>query len=183
MRRTIILGASILCLVQAAVGTDYPLSVCEALSNLDHYRGRLVTIRGVLLGGSRHGWFLQESTSDRPCPGFDQAGRRWPPALSVVEFTKGSEIEDGPTDFESDATQIRGMLSEPQRIVGNRADLAIAVTLIGKLRSRKGVHVQRAEDGWYFGDGYGQGGQFPAQLVLKTVKDAKVIKREQGDQR
>jgi len=56
-----------------------------------------------------------------------------------------------------------------------RDDLLITATFLGELRSRKSLTIVQSDEGWYMGDGYGQGGQNPAQLVIKTVTKAKVI--------
>ena len=45
---------------------DRPVTVCEVLTNLDLYRGKVITIRAILRGG-RHGEFLQDGYFDEPC--------------------------------------------------------------------------------------------------------------------
>ncbi len=148
---------------------------------MGRYRGKLITIQGILGGGSRHGWHLSGGTDDKPCTAVEHQGHTWPPQIAVNEYGAGDEIEDGPAKFESDVEQINSMLSEPKRLVSGRDDLVIKVTLVGELRSRKGIKILRSKDGWYVGDGYGQSGQYPAQLVLKTVEDAKVVKKAASD--
>jgi hypothetical protein len=157
---------------------ENPVSVCGVLSDLGRYRGKLIAIHGFLGGGSRHGWYLQDDAGDdKPCVAVVQAGQTWPPDIALIQYVRGSEIEDRPPSFESDARQIENMLSEPQRVVSDRGDLVIAVTLVGELRSRKDIRILRSKEGWWAGNGYGQSGQYPAVLVLKTVADARVVRK------
>lgn len=167
-------------LISSASAADKPLSVCEVLSNLKAYRGKVVTVMGLLGGGSRHGWVLRDSVKNEPCAHVEAQGHAWPPSIALAEFTKGSDLEGGPANFESDTKQIEGMLSEPERIAQGREDLIVMVTFVGELRSRKRINIQRSKDGWYVGDGYAQGGQYPALLVLQTARDARVIPKTEA---
>lgn len=174
-------GAFVLCVLtlmgNTCLANEKPLSVCEVLSSLDHYRGKFIIVRGILGGGNRHGRYLQNDVEGKPCYAFAHQGRKWPSAIAVSQYSRGSEIEDGAASFESDSAHIRDMLSEPERVVGNREDAAIEITAIGELRSRKGIVVTRSEDGSYVGNAYAQAGQYPALLVLKTITAAEVVKR------
>ena len=165
-------------LVMSMIGlkAEEPTSVCGVLANLDRYRGKLVTVKGILGGGDRHGWYIQDNGRGQPCSTIGQHGQKWPPAIAVIQFAIGADIEDGPVNFESDSAEIDGRLSEAKRLVLGHDGLMISVTAVGELRSRKGITITRSKDGWYVGDGYGQAGQYPALLVLKTVKDARVMK-------
>src|SRR3954453_2688828 len=89
-------------LVSSASSAEKPLSVCEVLSNLEVYGGKVVTIRGLLGGGTRHGWVLSDGVKDEPCGPVEAKGHAWPPSIALAEFTKGSDLEDGPATFESD---------------------------------------------------------------------------------
>lgn len=175
--RALVVGALLLS-TAAKLTAEGPASVCDVLSNLDHYRGKLITIAGTLSGGDRHGWYIEDTRGSHPCVGVEKHGHRWPPAIAVVQFVAGAEIEDGPASFESDGAEIRNMLLEPKRLVAGHDDLAITVTAVGELRSRKGITISLSEDGWYAGDGYGQSGQYPALLVLKSLTVAKVVKAD-----
>jgi len=172
LKKSLLLGVF---LIYPASAAERPLSVCETLSNLRFYRGKVITITGILGGGTRHGWILKDRLDDEPCRNLEAQGRTWPAAIVLAEYTNGSDLEDGPADFESETMQIESLLSEPKKIIQGRADLVIAATFVGQLRSRKGVNIQRSKDGWYVGDGYGQSGQYPALLVLKRAREVRVI--------
>jgi hypothetical protein len=147
------------------------------LSHLDHNRGRLIAIRATLLGG-RHGWILQDRPGDEPCGEVRRQGRTWPPAIAVTQWAEGSDLEDGPAAFESDTEEIKGALGQAEKLVSRDSTLSIVATFEGELRSRKGIKIVRTTEGWYMGNGYAQGGQYPALLVLKTVRDVKVVPKQ-----
>jgi hypothetical protein len=98
--------------------------------------------------------------------------------VAITQYTRGSDVEDGPATFESDTEEIRTALAEARRQVGLDSSLAIVATFIGELRARKDIQILRDPEGWYYGTGYGQSGQYPALLVLKTVRDVRVVKKE-----
>jgi len=102
-------------------------------------------------------------------------GRTWPAAIAVTQWAEGADLEDGPATFESDTEEIDAALEKAQRLVDRNRMLVIVATFEGELRSRKGLKIIRTDEGWYMGDGYGQNGQYPALLVLKTVRGVKVI--------
>ena len=153
-----------------------PLDVCQILSNIDRYRDQMVVVRGVLAGGVRHGYVLEDSKTGGECPSVQRQGFAWPADIAVEQFSPGSEIEDGPVNFSSDSDEIERQLAAPKRLARRDKDLVIVATVEGLLRSRRGIRIFKSEDGWYAGDGYGQSGQYPAMLVLRTIKDAKAEK-------
>ena len=155
---------------------DRPVTVCEALTDLDRYRGKVIAIRAILRGG-RHGEFLQDGYGDEPCQGVSKRGHAWPPAVAITQYTRGSDVEDGPATFESDTEEIRTALAKARSQVGQDSNLAIVATFTGELRARKDIQIVRDPEGWYYGTGYGQSGQYPALLVLKTVRDVRVVKK------
>ena len=153
-----------------------PVTVCEMLTNLDLYRGKIIAVRAILRGG-RHGEFLQDAYGDEPCEGVSKRGHAWPPAVAITQYTRGSDVEDGPATFESDTEEIRTALAEARDQVRVHSGLAIVATFTGELRARKDIQIVRDPEGGYYGTGYGQGGQYPALLVLKTVRDVNIVKK------
>jgi hypothetical protein len=138
----------------------------------------MITVVGVLGGGRRHGLTLHDSASSiEVCPGVKKAGYVWPPAIALSTYTKGSDIEDGPAHFESQSAEIDDMLSGPMRVASTHSAYVVETTLVGELRSRRGIEIIRDENGWFAGTGYGQNGQYPAMLVMYTVRKAKVVRR------
>ena len=151
------------------------MTVCEVLSKLDQYRGRMTKITGVVIGSRRHGSALYDYDKPKsPCPEVLKQGRKWPSAIYLV-WPHEREVEDGPRVFKPDVEDIEKNLANAKRQMVERDDLLITATFLGELRSRKSLTIVQSDEGWYMGDGYGQGGQYPAQLVIKTVTKAKVI--------
>lgn len=153
---------------------DTPLSVCDVLSHLDRYRGKMVVLRGVLRGGY-HGQVIVDATGLRVCSQLEHVGHDWPAAIAVTQWQEGDDIEDGPASFESNVDEIRNRLADAQRRTRENSNFEILATFQGELRSRKDVTISRTAEGWLWGTGYGQGGQYPALLVLKTVRDVTII--------
>jgi hypothetical protein len=166
--------AGIVCLIVitclTGLTTERAVSVCDVLSKLDHYRGRMIAVRAMLSGGY-HGQFLTDWPGNEPCEQVREQGRAWPPAIAVVRSTKYADLEDGPAKFESDTRQIEAALAEAEKVVKSDHRQVIVATFVGELRSRKDIQIIRKEEGWYMGIGYAQSGQYPALLVLKTVCD------------
>jgi hypothetical protein len=172
--------AAMLSMMSSWAETAKPVNVCELLSNIDRYQGKQVTVRGVF-DWSRHGWILMDNPDWRHCPAVEKQGHTWPPAIELRRFIKGSQLEDGPASFETDA-QVEEILSKPQHIVKEQIEkggeqLSIIATFTGELRSQKNMRIVGTKDDSYYGFGYGQAGQFPAQLVIKSVRDVKVVKQ------
>jgi len=94
----------------------------------------------------------------------------------VVSTAYSCAAGPGPVNFPSDGDGIERQLAAPKRLARRDKDLVIVATVEGLLRSRRGIRIFKSEDGWYAGDGYGQSGQYPAMLVLRTIKDAKAEK-------
>jgi hypothetical protein len=95
----------------------------------------------------------------------------------MTQYTPGSDVDDGPATFESDTEEIRTALAKARSQVGLDSSLEIVATFTGELRARKNIQIVRDPEGWYYGTGYGQGGQYPALLVLKTVRDVSAVKK------
>jgi len=150
-----------------------PLSVCQALAQVEKYRGKMVSIRGVELSSRRHGSVLRDISGVTECSEVTQRGRTWPAAISLESSNRG-DVEDGPAPFEPDLRK----LDDAERIMQGRNDLVMVVTLRGLFRSRKGIKIIRSPQGWYAGNGYAQSGQYPALLVIKTVMEAGVVERD-----
>jgi len=156
---------------------DRPITVCEALTNINEHRDKIVAVRAVLLGGY-HSEFLKDSESDEPCDGVKKKGYVGPPAIAITQYTESSDVEGGPVTFESKTEEIKSALAEARKRVKADPSLAIVATFTGQLRARKDVRILRNPEGWYYGSGYGQNGQYPALLVLMTVRDVNVVRKD-----
>jgi hypothetical protein len=145
---------------QAAPVIPVPLlTVCELSRSFAYYAGRFVAVRGVYYGG------LRQRCSFK-C--FD--GSPWPAAL---DLTYADNIRDGPrvgftTDQRGWDELDRLTLAEARK--GGRIE--IWVTAVGEVRASS---EQSPLDPCVWPRiGYGHLGGFPAQLVIKEVKDIEV---------
>lgn len=157
----------------SCVAAERPLSVCEALSKLEQYRGKMVKITGVLVKSHRHGSYLEDLDIDVCREGKKGKGL---PASIRLAWPSQQNLEDGPRDFQPDTEEIEKNLSEVERLTKSKDSLLIIATFWGQLRSRKGISIvhDKQNENWY-GNGYGQMGMCAAQLVIKAVTDATVI--------
>jgi hypothetical protein len=98
------------------------------------------------------------------------------PASIRLAWPSERNLDDGPRTFQPDVEEIERNLAHVEKQVKGRDDLLITATFCGELRSRKGLVIIEDKDNqsWY-GNGYGQMGMCPAQLVIRTVVNAKVI--------
>jgi hypothetical protein len=161
----------------AIISEERTVSVCDVLAHLDVYRGKMVEIRATLNRGY-HGEFLQDAGHEASCREVSNPKNTWPPAVSITEYISGSDVDDGPPAFVSDTEEIGNALDESRKITAADKSLRVLATFNGELRARKDIQILRAPEGWYYGSGYGQNGQYPALLVLKTVRDVKIVKNE-----
>jgi hypothetical protein len=144
------------------------LTVCEVLANIDDYQGKQISVTGVF-NWTTHGWTLSNNSDFRPCPSVQKKGRTWPGGiyLNVIE---------------TESQRIAAMLSEFNRTVRehNRSGidrLSILATFTGELSFNEGAKIYRRPDKAYAGSGYGLNGQFPAFLLVKDVRDIKLVPR------
>ncbi|HXF27456.1 MAG TPA: hypothetical protein VN610_09285 [Bryobacteraceae bacterium] len=164
-------------LAHAGRNRESPLGVCNVLSHLSEYRGKMVQLRGALRGGY-HGQVIVDVPGSQVCSQLERTGHHWPAAIAITQWQEGYDVEDGPAPFESNVEEIRRALADAKKRVRENSILEIVAVFEGELRSRKDAMIWRTTEGWYVGYGYGQGGQYPALLVLKTVRDVKAVPRE-----
>ena len=151
--------------------TEKPMTVCGVLSNIDVYRGKIITVRGVF-SWTTHGWTLSNNDDFRPCKGVEDRGQMWPGAIYLRVY-------------ESEMERIQTILSQPRKILREhnkqKDKLSITATFTGELGFDKDVRIVRNKDGSYTGSGYGQAGQFPAFLMIKDVHDVRLVKKGSED--
>ena len=137
--------------------------------------------------GGRHGSALCDyDQGDAPCPDLLRKGRRWPSAVSLT--WPQQSVEDGPRTFEPDRAGIEINLAEAERELAadhrqGRYSRLIVGTFTGEVRSRKDVRIFQSDEGWFYGTGYGQGGKYPAHLVIKAVTDVTLIEKDKWKRR
>jgi len=147
------------------------LSVCGALKEIERLNGKMVTIRGLVGWGLRHGVRVMAQDGLDPysqsCPGVDRRKRTWPPALDI-RSPGDLERQDAPASFRAEPPTLNDLANAlRQRKEATGRDVAI-VTITGEVRTRSNIKIQHRGDD-IIGNGFGQTGALPAMLIVKTV--------------
>jgi hypothetical protein len=151
------------------------LSVCDVLSELDSERDKPVSVTGIVVGfDGRHGVVLfDRELGVGPCPRLLRAGKRWPSGISL---SWSSEIDEA-KEIERILAPIRAAIAEREKL--KRYDLLFGARFIGILRTRDGLRIgYHKKSEAYFGNGFGQFGQYPAELVVEEVRGPFLIEEK-----
>jgi len=135
---------------------ETPIGVCDLLKDVEHYRGKMIAVRGIYWYGLRE-----------PCRSpIIAADRQWPSAVNLIDV-RGAVTGGFAVDFQTDqrSWDALDMFVAREAKAGHREQ--IWVTVIGLLQSPD------PSSGRILG-GYGHLGAYPAQLVVKRVSDIKV---------
>ena len=136
-------------------------TVCEVINSLPCYRGKVITIRGVVYYGGTHGWTLGDISDDEVCVKWGK--EKWPSGINLVWAS-----------FETDSVRKSWALIE--KLSNHKPDLTFAATVTGELRARWWTTLYRnKKEKWFYGNGYGHLGQFPAELIVSNITDLQVI--------
>ncbi|MGC4055145.1 MAG: hypothetical protein QM757_40420 [Paludibaculum sp.] len=163
----------LVCVGLRAEPPDQPrvLSVCEVLKNVERLNNRMVTIRGVVGWGFRHGLHNigQEGldSAELICPAAQGRKRLWIPALQLTS-PQNLEAHEGAVSFREKSptlSDLAGLLRGESIRFGKSEAI---VTMTGELKTRKGIRIERHGDD-IIGNGFGQAGALSALLVVRTV--------------
>jgi len=134
----------------------------------------MVMVRGVLHETHRHGTSLGDESGVQGCPGLTGKRKDWTAALYLLwpsnPSVRGSFDRDLASEQEMDLLLKAANLTSKDRVV---------VTLEGLLQARPNFQVFRQPNGQVYSTGYGSGGEYPAQLVIRRVIDTKISKAGQ----
>lgn len=148
-------------------------SVCDVLSNLEAYRGKIVKIRGV---SNLQGAIVPESPScSRP---FDRGGGVWPSAVYTMSTEAYERTMRSEVPFRISEVERRSL--EDLRDVVNQLgpDETFEATFVGLLLARDVYRLVKDEQGRPVQtNGFGHLGGYPVALVCQAVEDVSVIKK------
>jgi hypothetical protein len=147
-----------------------PIGICELLRNVESYNGQIVTIRAFVVGGLPHGYYLVDNRMETPCSSMPDSRINWPPTIDLI-WPGSAGLERVPLPFERDIGAQKkfyeSMRTLEQKAVPGRM---VEATFVGQVRTRRSLTIlHNKQDNVYAGNGYGQFGMHPAQLVIKTV--------------
>ena len=146
-------------------GQTEPMSVCELQAKLRTLGGTEVVVQGIL-GGGRHGTYLNHGDGVESCPGIDRSGLTWPAAIAAERPRDWAKLPDAE---KLDRIWIH--------IVGDGPWTPVVVK--GKVRTKRDLEIHKLDfDGGpvYVGNGYGSTGGTPALIV---VSDIDIVKRRE----
>ena len=145
-----------------------PISVCELLRDSDKYGGKIVTIRAYIHGGARHGYYLAENADEKQCSEMPNSKREWPPTVALRWLTPGAV--PGSDAFEREE-KVFAAFYDAIREIGNQRRTPLA-TITGQIRTRRDIKIfHELKENIYVGNGYGQFGMHPVQLIIQAVLD------------
>jgi hypothetical protein len=133
-----------------------PLTVCEALAQIDRIRGQVVTIQG-LVWLSSHGVTM---TSEADCRGLPPDRQNWVSRIAI----------DSPDDFIVREERIPAFDGDGFRQLARALEQSggeCTVILTGEIRFRPDVRFRVIDGKVVGGSGYGQMGRLPAQLAVR----------------
>lgn len=142
------------------------MSVCEVLPKLGSYRGKMVALRGRLYVGEEV-FFLKGVDCPRT---FVTDGHKWPPAIDLTGSDERIPSGERPIQFDTEEDAAKKLHEISQKA---RSGREVWVTVIGQLRVRKKYVPVHTNYGILW-NGYGHLGVYPAQLVIRTLKDVAV---------
>lgn len=156
------------------------ISACQLMSQLQHYRDNVVSVTGLYM-------VTKESTYigvDKSCQiRFATEGYAWPRGIDLkgVRYYKA---ETGQSPFQrtdDDSRSIEQLSRTYDRLKDHER---IRATFVGLLLVPREYVVRRQPDGRLAsGSGYGHMNAWPAQLILKAVKDIVVVQENTNDSR
>jgi hypothetical protein len=166
---------ALILLLAAHAGTgasDRAISVCEALSEREMLRDKLVAIRGVQVATGEGAWL--EGTS---CDPLITNGFEWP-TLIWLEMSREWRIEAGIETKELAASTKRIDSDLAKRHFDPERD-RLTLTYIGVLKTFDDLGKQVYRDSTKArGIGYGHMNGAPVELIVKDVKDAAIERKE-----
>jgi hypothetical protein len=137
------------------------VTVCEILSKPMVYDGKLVHIRGEVVGGGEGAWFKGEA-----CPGvFTTEGHTWESLISIQ--APGSPLQIHPVDFEYDLASFKKLTSKYENLSRRAPDQCIAWTYTGVFETRE--VWPKMIDGRP--RGFGHLNVAPGELIVKSADD------------
>jgi hypothetical protein len=156
--------------LESAAQSGHLTSLCELFQNHEKYNGKMVTIRGVL-NASIHGTVLV----NRQC---SQQSRYKPfeRGAAINLETPGGEVEPNVPipNFEIDQRSERLFLELVDKKQAKGESIIVTLTCTGLIRSAEDFRLEEASGRAYRGNGFGHMGIYPAELVIKSIKDAEI---------
>ena len=151
-----------------------PINVCDLARRLSAYRNKMVAVRGEFFSG-RHGATVGSERCTRASP-FREFGS----GIAInLSFPSNPAPGEEQVDFEIDGESLRRFeesMSAARAEKRTGAELKVVATFVGVLRVRSGFKLKPSPSGGYVGNGFGQLGRYPAELVMRDIRDLSITK-------
>ena len=157
-------------IVLTSASQNYPLaSLCELFQNHEKYNGKMVTIRGAL-NASLHGAVLVNKQCSR-----EARYKQFERGAAINLETPGGEVEpnEPSPDFEIDPKSQELLLELANKKSAAGDSILITIACTGLIRSAENFRLEKTASG-YKGNGFGHMGIYPIELVIKSIKNAKI---------
>lgn len=145
-----------------------PVGFCDVLGHLSDHAGRRVTIRTQLVL-TKEGTFMRDA---RCSQGPITAGFEWPPFIAWV-FPSQKEVL--PAEYRFDNLAFSKFSEAVKATQMSPAALTVTATVSGILATEPNPKFIRGGDGSIKPAGFGHLGQFPAELLVESIRDWVVI--------
>jgi hypothetical protein len=154
----------------SAAQSGHLTSLCELFQNHEKYNGKMVTIRGAL-NASIHGTVLVNRQCSR-----ESRYKPFQRGAAINLETPGGEVEPNVpiANFEIDQKSERLFLELAGKKLAKGDSIIVTLTCTGLIRSAKNFRLEGASGREYKGNGFGHMGRYPAELVIKSIKDAEI---------
>jgi hypothetical protein len=148
--------------IQTTPPPGKPVSVCEVLHNLAAYRGKMVEVRGS--------WYGDELQAPA-CAALSLSGYPWETSLQLKFPNKeGRYSENKVPDWDFELETFERFFKQVEGAQTGRFDNLVMATFTGRVDAPVD-HI--LFDGRAMG--VGTQGRYPAVLIMKDIKDIKII--------
>jgi len=159
----IVLSISVAIVCSAEERTD--LGVCTVLENLHQFRGKLITIRGLLRGNERHGYYVWDN-SKHDCQ--SRKGLFLDGSIKLY-VSQDPDVYRRNRDFISNRAEFHALVDEARGIWARDQSVEIPIAVSGEIMSPKKVFIVCNSRDVCWGNGYGPGGSSAAAMVIKDI--------------
>ena len=160
--------------VGAAERQSSPLSVCELIAHRNEYIGRMVSVRGTVKSGGHGDWL--EASSDCQYKLITR-GVVWRNIIVLAYPNNRSPIQTDHANFDVDWQAVQDASRDTSRNPFNPHIDHVIMTYIGLFQTHQDLD-QRVTPNvpGALKLGFGPGGEAPAQLLIKSLKDVVIVR-------
>ncbi|MEW5978839.1 MAG: hypothetical protein AB1898_23845 [Acidobacteriota bacterium] len=165
-RRTVCLVLGLFLLVRSARGAEI-LSVCHVFENLNRYQNKVIAVRSQVHRSSHGAWLWSKD-----CPGSAKMTFFGTTAMIHLALPE-DEVDGFPRVKFAIKPEGFNQLEKIMAVAENR-NVKVTATFEGLLRIVRVFKPVGTLKSGYHANGFGHVGMFPAQLVIKDIKEVAI---------